>query len=71
MDQALFAAVMAHLHGVSTRKVDDLVTALNADAGIGKAQVSRIAPISTLEVVGFRHAAWPPSGSAATRQSGI
>jgi transposase-like protein len=26
----------AHLHGVSTRKVDDLVRALGADTGISK-----------------------------------
>jgi putative transposase len=26
----------AYLHGVSTRKVDDLVTALGADTGIAK-----------------------------------
>jgi putative transposase len=35
IDQALFAVVMeAYVHGVSTRKVDDLVTALGADSGI-------------------------------------
>ena len=43
VDQALFAVVMeAYLHGVSTRKVDDLVKALGADAGISKSEVSRI-----------------------------
>jgi hypothetical protein len=37
VDQALFAVVMeAYLHGVSTRKVDDLVRALGADSGISK-----------------------------------
>jgi hypothetical protein len=37
MDQALFAVVMeAYQHGVSTRKVDDLVRALGADSGISK-----------------------------------
>lgn len=37
VDQALFAVVMeAYLHGVSTRKVDDLVRALGADTGIWK-----------------------------------
>lgn len=42
VDQALFAVVMeAHLHGVSTRKVDDLVKALGADSGISKSEVSR------------------------------
>jgi putative transposase len=35
IDQALFAVVMeAYLHGVSTRKVDDLVRALGAGTGI-------------------------------------
>ena len=43
VDQALFAIVMeAYLHGVSTRKVDDLVKALGADTGISKSEVSRI-----------------------------
>ncbi len=32
----------AYVHGVSTRKVDDLVKALGADAGISKSEVSRI-----------------------------
>ena len=32
----------AHVHGVSTRKVDDLVKALGADTGIFKSEVSRI-----------------------------
>jgi transposase-like protein len=37
VDQALFAVVMeAYLHGVSTRKVDDLVRALDADTGSSK-----------------------------------
>ena len=40
VDQALFAVVMeAYLHGVSTRKVDDLVKALGADTGISKSEV--------------------------------
>ena len=42
VDQALFAVIMeAYLHGVSTRKVDDLVK-LGADTGISKSEVSRI-----------------------------
>jgi putative transposase len=42
VDQALFAVVMeAYLHGVSTRKVDDLVRATGADSGISKNEVSR------------------------------
>jgi len=32
----------AYVHGVSTRKVDDLVTALGVDTGISKSEVSRI-----------------------------
>ena len=43
IDQALWAVVMeAYVHGVSTRKVDDLVRALGIDAGISKSEVSRI-----------------------------
>ena len=43
VDQALYAVVMeAYLHGVSTRKVDDLVKALGAETGISKSEVSRI-----------------------------
>ena len=43
IDRALFAVVMeAYVHGVSTRKVDDLVGALGAGAGISKSEVSRI-----------------------------
>jgi putative transposase len=43
IDRALFAVVMeAYVHGVSTRKVDDLVKALGAASGISKSEVSRI-----------------------------
>jgi putative transposase len=43
IDRALFAVVMeAYVHGVSTRKVDDLVGALGAASGISKSEVSRI-----------------------------
>jgi len=43
VDQALSAVVMeAYLHGVSTRKVDDLVQALGVASGISKSEVSRI-----------------------------
>jgi putative transposase len=43
IDRALFAVVMeAYVHGVSTRKVDDLVRALGAASGISKSEVSRI-----------------------------
>lgn len=43
IDRALFAVVMeAYVHGVSTRKVDDLVAALGGASGISKSEVSRI-----------------------------
>ena len=43
IDRALFAVVMeAYVHGVSTRKVDDLVKSLGLQAGISKSEVSRI-----------------------------
>ena len=43
IDRALFAVVMeAYVHGVSTRKVDDLVQALGGASGISKSEVSRI-----------------------------
>ena len=43
IDRALWAVVMeAFVHGVSTRKVDELVCALGIDAGVSKSQVSRI-----------------------------
>ena len=55
IDQALFAVVMeAYLHGVSTRKVDDLVKALGADTGISKSEVSRICADLDAEVAAFR-----------------
>ncbi len=55
IDQALFAVVMeAYLHGVSTRKVDDLVKALGADSGISKSEVSRICADLDGEVAAFR-----------------
>lgn len=54
VDQALYAVVMeAYLHGVSTRKVDDLVVALGATSGISKSEVSRICADLDLEVAAF------------------
>src|SRR5579859_5986019 len=54
VDQALFAVVMeAYLHGVSTRKVDDLVKALGADSGISKSEVSRICADLDEEISAF------------------
>ena len=55
IDRALFAVVMeAYVHGVSTRKVDDLVAALGAAAGISKSEVSRICAGLDAEMAAFR-----------------
>jgi putative transposase len=55
IDQALFAVVMeAYVHGVSTRKVDDLVAAMGADTGISRSEVSRICADLDVEVAAFR-----------------
>jgi putative transposase len=55
VDQALFAVIMeAYLHGVSTRKVDDLVQALGGASGISKSEVSRICVDLDEEVGAFR-----------------
>ncbi len=55
VDQALFAVVMeAYLHGVSTRKVDDLVKTLGADTGISKSEVSRICADLDEQIAVFR-----------------
>ena len=55
IDQALYAVVIeAYVHGVSTRKVDDLVQALGIDAGISKSEVSRICAEMDNELEAFR-----------------
>jgi transposase-like protein len=65
IDRALWAVVMeAYVHGVSTRKVDDLVRALGIDAGISKSEVSRICAELDAVVAAFRerrldHARFP------------
>lgn len=65
IDRALWAVVMeAYVHGVSTRKVDDLVKALGIDAGISKSEVSRICSELDEHVGQFRdrslgHSAFP------------
>ena len=52
---ALYAVVMeAYVHGVSTRKVDDLVAALGVDAGISKSEVSRICADLDVDVAAFQ-----------------
>jgi putative transposase len=54
IDRALLAVVMeAYVHGVSTRKVDDLVKALGVEAGISKSEVSRICGELDAEVATF------------------
>ncbi len=55
IDRALFAVVMeAYVHGVSTRKVDDLVAALGAASGISTSEVSRICAGLDAEMAAFR-----------------
>jgi len=56
IDRALYAVVMeAYVHGVSTRKVDDLVKALGAASGISKSEVSRICAGLDKELEEFRN----------------
>jgi putative transposase len=65
IDRALYAVVMeAWVHGVSTRKVDDLVKALGVASGISKSEVSRICADLDGELEAFRnrplgHVAFP------------
>ncbi|MGA7688872.1 MAG: IS256 family transposase [Jiangellales bacterium] len=55
IDRALWAVVMeAYVHGVSTRKVDDLVTALGIESGVSKSEVSRICAELDAVVGAFR-----------------
>ncbi len=55
IDRALYAVVMeAYVHGVSTRKVDDLVKALGAASGISKSEVSRICAALDQDLEAFR-----------------
>jgi putative transposase len=55
IDRALWAVIMeAFVHGVSTRKVDDLVAALGIDTGISKSHVSRICAELDVAVAEFR-----------------
>jgi putative transposase len=55
IDRALYAVVMeAYVHGISTRKVDDLVKALGAASCISKSEVSRICAELDRDLEGFR-----------------
>jgi putative transposase len=66
VDQALFAVfVEADLHGVSTRRVDDLVKALGADTGISRSEVIRICADLDERVGAFRARPWSSSTSRA------
>lgn len=56
IDRALFAVVMeAYVHGISTRKVDDLVQALGVGSGISKSEVSRICAQLDTDLDAFRN----------------
>ncbi|MFZ1488969.1 MAG: IS256 family transposase [Ilumatobacteraceae bacterium] len=56
IDRALFGVVMeAYVHGVSTRKVDDLVGALGVASGISKSEVSRICAELDRDLDAFRN----------------
>jgi transposase-like protein len=56
IDRALFAVVMeAYVHGVSTRKVDDLVKALGVGSGISRSEVSRICAELDRDLDAFRN----------------
>jgi putative transposase len=55
IDRALYAVVMeAYVHGVSTRKVDDLVGALGIASGISRSEVSRICAELDGDLAAFR-----------------
>ena len=55
INRATFAVVMeAYVHGISTRKVDDLVAALGLEAGISKSEVSRICAELDADMEAFR-----------------
>jgi putative transposase len=54
VDQALYGVIMeAYIGGVSTRKVDALVSALGSQSGISKSQVSRICQEIDAQVQAF------------------
>ncbi len=56
IDRALFAVVMeAYVHGVSTRKVDDLVGALGVASGISRSEVIRICADLDTDLEAFRN----------------
>jgi hypothetical protein len=65
--------IKADVHGTSTRKVEDLVKALDVDAGISKSTVSRICAELDAEVAAFRslsHNAFPSMSWLRARLTG-
>jgi transposase-like protein len=65
VDQALYGVIMeAYIGGVSTRKVDALVTALGSQSGISKSQVSRICQDIDEQVQAFLNRPLQESGYA-------
>ena len=65
VDQALYAVIMeAYINGVSTRKVDALVSALGSQSGISKSQVSRICQEIDQQVQAFLNRPLQESGYA-------
>jgi len=75
IDRALYAVIMQdHVHGVSTRAVDDSVRALGVDTGTSKPEASRIcadlnAEIEELNRPGFRSYLFPCPASAGRADS--
>jgi len=65
VDQALYAVILeAYISGVSTRKVDALVSALGSQSGISKSQVSRICQEIDQQVQAFLSRPLQESGYA-------
>src|SRR4051794_24490580 len=59
IDRALHAVICeAYVHGVSTRKVDDLVAAMGGLSGVSKSEVSRICAGLDEEVGAFATRRW-------------
>jgi len=55
LDEAVYAVVMeAYVHGVSSKKVGDLVEPLESDKGLSKSEVSRICSDLDLGAEAFR-----------------
>jgi putative transposase len=54
IDRALHSVICeAYVHGVSTRKVDDLVTAMGGITGVSKSEVSRVCADLDAEIAAF------------------